>query len=215
MSAAADERRQLEAAAADLRLAVPDPTIRKLLDYLDLLYQWNPSAGLTSVDRADAVRLHLADSLSAAEAVRSASALVDLGTGGGLPGIPLALVHPELEVRLVESKRRKCSFLRDAVRRLDLPNCRVVECDARLLAAGEAFGVADTTIARAFMQPQEMLDLSTSIAAARVVLMVGPSAAGSDSLTVPDGWSLESERRIQLPGGTERRRLLSYVRALA
>jgi 16S rRNA (guanine527-N7)-methyltransferase len=200
-----DERTDLKAAAADLGIELSPALTEKFSCYLELLYRWNTSSGLTRVDRADAVRLHLVDSLTALPVVRDAQALADLGTGGGLPGIPLALLLPRVEVTLVETKRRKCSFLREAVRELGLGNCSVIESDARRLDAGGW----DTTIARAFMPPQEMLDLSCVLATRRAVVMAGPSVDAAD-LDIPSHWSLAEALEIALPGGDERRQLLCY-----
>jgi 16S rRNA (guanine527-N7)-methyltransferase len=201
------EHEQLTKAASELNVELPTGITDKLLDYLDLLYHWNPSAGLTRVERGAAVRLHLVDSLFALKSVQDTVALADLGTGAGLPGIPLALLRPDLNVSLVERKRRKCNFLREAQRKLELSNCEVVETDARSLAS--SMPRPQTVIARAFMQPQEMLGLGTDLAGRTTVLMVGPEV-DPGGLIVPGGWALVDDCRYSLPGGPERHRILRY-----
>ncbi len=206
MSSSSAEHAGLVAAAAELGTALPDPLAHKLLEYLDLLYRWNASAGLTRVDREDAVRLHLVDSLTALNALHGAMIVADLGTGGGVPGIPIAMVMPETKFFLVETRRRKCNFLRDVVRTLSLANCEIVEADARTLEAD----FCDTAIARAFMQPQEMLELAAQLASTRVVLMAGPTAESAE-LDGPSGWRLSEASQFVLPGGGEERQILSYT----
>lgn len=207
MTSKVAEQQQIEDFAKKSGVALPVAIARKLLDYLDLLYRWNASAGLTRIPREDAVRLHLVDSLWALKWVQNTSALADLGTGAGLPGIPLGLVRPDMHVDLVETKRRKCSFLREAVRELELKNCEVVEADARVLTT--AMAPPETVIARAFMQPQQMLDLAVTVALRSVVLMVGPTVDPS-RLRVPPSWGVAGETEYQLFAGNERHRILCF-----
>src|SRR5690606_37119726 len=98
-----------------------------LLDYLALLLRWNRTYNLTAIrDPDEMVTRHLLDSLAMQPFVRP-GALADLGTGPGLPGIPLAIARPDVQVTLVESNGKKARFLREAVRQLKLGNARVVE----------------------------------------------------------------------------------------
>jgi 16S rRNA (guanine527-N7)-methyltransferase len=210
----ADERRQLEAGAAALGYCLGDDQIDTLIAYLDRLYRWNRSAGLTTVMRADAVRLHLLDSLATIAAVAGSASLADLGSGAGLPGIPLAVAIPELEVCLVESRRRRCSFLAETVRDLGLSRCRVIDEDVRAYArAGATF---DAVIARAFLSPADLVAVAGPMLAprGRVVLMCGPSApdpaelAGASEIALRPAFS----RSLRLPDGGERRTVLALER---
>src|SRR6188508_2422060 len=106
-------------------LRLPESLAPPLLAYLDLLEHWNRAINLTAVrERGDMLRRHLLDSLAMHEYV-DAGPLADLGAGPGLPGIPLAIARPELQVTLVESNGKKARFLREAVRTLQLRNARV------------------------------------------------------------------------------------------
>src|SRR5690606_26729241 len=120
---------ELEAGLTALGLP-PQPLALRLLDYLALLSPWNRAYNLTAVreERAMGSR-HLLDSLAMWRFLRPGR-LADLGTGPGLPGIPLAMARPDVEVSLVESKGKKARFLREAVRRLGLANARVLEARA-------------------------------------------------------------------------------------
>jgi 16S rRNA (guanine527-N7)-methyltransferase len=183
-----------------------------LLRYLDLLYVWNRSAGLTTIARADAVRLHLLDSLAAMDAIANGPCL-DLGTGGGLPGVVLAVARPTLAFVLVESNRRKCSFLLEAVRSLGLSNVRVIESDYERFIPDEPF---PTVISRAFRPPAEFLAISRRYVAAhgKVVLLVAdPSDSELAALAEETGFRLEGCRRLKLPRGQEPRTVVRLMAA--
>jgi 16S rRNA (guanine527-N7)-methyltransferase len=96
-----------------------------LLDYIDLLAHWNSRFNLTAVrDPLEMIGRHLLDSLAAVEAFTTAPVL-DLGTGAGLPGIPLAIARPELDWVLLDSIGKKTRFVRQAAASLELANVRV------------------------------------------------------------------------------------------
>lgn len=130
---------QVAARLADLadRYALPAGAADRLALLLDLMAA-EPSA-ITSVrDPVRAVDVHVADSLVALELpeVHDARRIADLGSGGGFPGLALAIGLPEARVALVESVRRKCAFLRAAVERLELVNVDVVSARAEEWPAG-------------------------------------------------------------------------------
>ena len=117
--------------------------------------------------------MHLEDSLSALETVRRfEGSIVDVGSGGGAPGIPLAAAFPEREVTLLESSRRKCAFLERWT--VELPNLRVV-CGRAEEQPVDTYGVA---VAKALAPPPVAAEWCLPLAApgGAVVLFVGPSA---------------------------------------
>jgi 16S rRNA (guanine527-N7)-methyltransferase len=123
-------------------------TSQRFAALLDLVAQ-EPSA-ITSVrDPSDGVDIHVADSLVALELpeVRAARRIADLGSGGGFPGLALAIASPDAVVALVESVRRKCAFLRFAAQQLELANVEVV--NARAEAWPEGLNGHDVVTARA------------------------------------------------------------------
>src|SRR5690606_21591764 len=129
---AAALRAELEAGLATLGLDQAPAAPR--LDYLAPLQRWNATYNPTAVrDPRQMVTLHLLDSLAMHPHVAGIDTLADLGTGPGLPGIPLALAFPALQVTLVESSGKKARFLREAVRTLRLGNARVAESRAEAL----------------------------------------------------------------------------------
>ncbi|RDD71383.1 16S rRNA (guanine(527)-N(7))-methyltransferase RsmG [Paracoccus versutus] len=100
----------------------------RLTAYAELLRKWNPAINLIAPSTLDQIETrHIADSLQLAEITRNVSGnWVDLGSGGGFPGIVIAIIRPDLELTLVESDQRKAAFLRNVVRELALPRARVI-----------------------------------------------------------------------------------------
>jgi 16S rRNA (guanine527-N7)-methyltransferase len=120
-----------------VQLGVPEPgRVHSLLEkYLDELERWNPRFGLVrAADRRELVVKHVLDSLSAWRAVRDAVAprgatVLDVGSGAGLPGIPLAAAMPDVSVTLLDRMARRVSFLRNCCVLLGLPLLRAVQRD--------------------------------------------------------------------------------------
>ncbi|MGN6094490.1 MAG: 16S rRNA (guanine(527)-N(7))-methyltransferase RsmG, partial [Luteibacter jiangsuensis] len=102
---------QLEHGIASLGTSLPDGAVARLLDYRELLERWNSAYNLTAIrDDREMVARHLLDSLAILPYVHGRS-LADLGTGPGLPGIPLAIAEPAREVLMVDSNGKKVRFL--------------------------------------------------------------------------------------------------------
>jgi 16S rRNA (guanine527-N7)-methyltransferase len=142
----------LAAGLAGMHLALPPVAQEKLRAYLELLAKWNRTYNLTAVrDPLEMVPRHLLDSLAALPFLHGEN-LADLGSGAGLPGIPLAIAQPDLAVTLIESNGKKARFLREAVRTLPLPNVTVRE-----IRVQDAAGVFATVTARAFASLADML----------------------------------------------------------
>jgi 16S rRNA (guanine527-N7)-methyltransferase len=103
----------------------PAPTpllLDQLSIYLELLLKWNGRTNLSAIrDPEEIIRRHFGESLFAARYLPEGKTLLDLGSGAGFPGLPIALAHPHLAVILAESQNKKASFLREVIRTLDLP----------------------------------------------------------------------------------------------
>jgi 16S rRNA (guanine527-N7)-methyltransferase len=128
------------------------PGSEEVLEELLLLLERVPDAPSAITEPERAVDLHLADSLSALEILRSRpslEALVDLGSGAGFPGLPLAVALPGVRVDLLEATRRKCAFLQHAIGELQLGNARVVCARSEEWGAGEGREAYDAVAVRA------------------------------------------------------------------
>ena len=141
-----------ESAIADLLTPyLPDPPaalLPQLSTYLDLLLKWNARTNLTAIrDPEEIVRRHFGESLFAARHLNpttpapSPVTLLDFGSGAGFPGLPIALLRPDLQVTLAESQNKKAAFLREAVRTLNLPNVEVWAARVEALPANRQFRV--------------------------------------------------------------------------
>jgi len=189
-------RQRLVAGIAALQLEVQPAAVERLLDYVDLLDRWNATYNLSAVrDRAQMVTRHLLDSLSVAPYVSGAT-LADLGSGAGLPGIPLAILAPGRAVLLVDSNGKKTRFLRAAVRELGLANVRVQE--SRVEAAA---GTHDCVTARAFASLAEMLEWGGHLLApgGRWLAMKGRDPA-DEIAALPAGFRVEAVHALTVPG---------------
>ena len=120
-----NQQEQLRMGLAEMSIDLPAAAEEKLLAYAALLYKWNKTFSLTALREQDkAVSHHLLDSLAILPFVPSGN-LLDVGSGGGMPGIPLAIARPELQVTLLDSNSKKAAFLRQAAIELALPNVAV------------------------------------------------------------------------------------------
>ena len=133
-----------------------------LLNYLSLLYKWNQAYNLTAVRDLDSmVTKHLLDSLAILP-WRKGSHLLDVGTGPGLPGIPIALANPNLQVSLLDSNGKKIRFLQEVKRALALNNVTIVHARVEDYHPTHAF---DTITSRAFSDVQHMLHYTSHLIA--------------------------------------------------
>jgi 16S rRNA (guanine527-N7)-methyltransferase len=203
-------RPALDSGLAALGLA-PVPLADRLLDYLALLVRWNAAYNLTAIrDPAEMVSKHLLDSLAVAPFVRGK--LADIGSGAGLPGIPLALALAELDVTVVESNGKKARFMREAQRHLGLTNLAVAESRAEALNAPAQF---DCLVSRAFGSLAEFVRVGAHLLGdgGRLLAMKGQEPA-DEIAALPAGWRVSAVHALDVPGLTARRNLLIVERAI-
>lgn len=203
-------RTELDAGLRTLGLA---PALAEpLLAYLALLLRWNRTYNLTAVrDPREMVTRHLLDSLAMVPHVDGLSTLADLGTGPGLPGIPLAIALPGLRVTLVESNGKKARFLREAVRQLKLANAEVAESRIEALDRPGAF---DAITARALATLPDILAAGGHLPGAdgRLLAMKGVNPV-DEIAALPPGWQLETVTSLDVPGLQAERHLVVVARS--
>ncbi|MFL6593523.1 MAG: 16S rRNA (guanine(527)-N(7))-methyltransferase RsmG [Luteimonas sp.] len=194
----------LEALALDPALAAP------LLAYLDLLDRWNRAYNLTAIrDPSEMVAKHLLDSLAMVPFIDDGT-LADLGTGPGLPGIPLAIARPGLQVTLVESNGKKARFLREAIRTLPLANACVAESRIEALAQPAAY---DAITARALATLPLIVELGGHLLKpdGRLLAMKG-ALPDEEIAALPSGWRVDAVHPLAVPGLAAERHLVVVVR---
>lgn len=133
---------QIEESLRPFLSPVPPDLLQQLSSYLDLLVKWNARTNLTAVrNPEDMVRRHFGESLFAGRFLGDPlpDTLLDLGSGAGFPGIPIALLHRSIAVTLAESQNKKATFLREVVRTLGLKNIQVWDGRAEDLPADRRF----------------------------------------------------------------------------
>ena len=133
-------REKLHKGILKLGLAVNEQQEDSFFQYLQLLEKWNKKFNLTAVrDINEMVSLHLLDSLSIAPFINT-KALLDVGSGAGLPGIPLAICFPGMQVTLLDSNGKKVRFCRQAIMELGLKNVQAVQARIESMEADNSFG---------------------------------------------------------------------------
>ena len=205
-------RPELEAGLAQLSL---DPALAPpLLDYLALLARWNATYNLTAIrEPREMLSKHLLDSLAMQPFVRGLATLADLGTGPGLPGIPLAIATPGLQVTLVESNGKKARFLREAVRQLKLANVQVAESRIEAFQPGVTF---DAITARALATLPLILGLGGHLLGDDGRLLAMKGVVPDDEIAaLPPGWGVAAIHPLRVPGLAAERHLLEIVRPRA
>jgi 16S rRNA (guanine527-N7)-methyltransferase len=205
-------RPELEAGLAQLSL---EPALAgPLLDYLALLARWNATYNLTAIrDPREMLVKHLLDSLAMQPFVRGLHRLADLGTGPGLPGIPLAIATPGLQVTLVESNGKKARFLREAVRQLKLANAQVAESRIEAFKPDAGF---DAITARALATLPLILALGGHLPGPDGRLLAMKGAVPEDEIAaLPPGWRVSALHPLRVPGLPAERHLVEIVRARA
>lgn len=197
----------LQRGLADMGLAAA--LAPPLLRYLALLHRWNQTYNLTAVrDPQEMVTRHLLDSLAMQPHVADGT-LADLGTGPGLPGIPLAIACPGLQVALVESNGKKARFMREAVRQLQLGNARVAESRAEAL---DEPGRYDQITARAMDTLEGIVRVGGHLLRPGGVLLAMKGIHPHDEIAaLPAGWRVREVVPLRVPGLSGERHLVTIT----
>jgi 16S rRNA (guanine527-N7)-methyltransferase len=203
---ARDETAVIRAAASSLGLALSEQALTRILRFSGTLATWNRTLRLTAErDPVHIAERHIADSLAPACLLPASGLVVDIGSGQGFPGIILGCVAPHLELVLIEARRRRASFLRDAVRHVPLPRARVLERRAEA-ADGTLAGRAQLVVTRA-LRLDAFLALARPLLAADgvAIAMQSPQgAARAPALVERAGVRVREDRRYVLPDGSPR-----------
>ena len=154
------DREHLRAGAAALGIELDASMVANLVRFADVLDLWGSRTNLISCGSAhELVERHFLDSLAVAPLLPDRGTIVDLGTGAGLPGIPLAIVRPDQVFVLVESRRRRASFLREARRTLELANVEVLEQRGEVVPVWHEHG-ATGVVSRAVWSDESFLEIA-------------------------------------------------------
>lgn len=192
-----------------LGIECPLEVCGRLLDYVRLLAKWNRVYNLTAVrEPLEMVQRHLLDSLAVLPHLRELQPkrVLDVGTGGGLPGIPLALLSPQTDFVLLDSNSKKTRFVQQAVVELGLQNVEVVHARVEQYHPDMPF---DVVISRAFSSLREMVEKAGTYCGSEGMLLAMKGAWPEQELAdLPAGFILRDSQRLQVPGLDEERYLI-------
>lgn len=186
-------RRGLEA----MQLELSASTQTQLLAFLRLLEKWNRAYNLTAIRQIEQmVPKHLLDSLSILPYIRGPRAL-DIGTGAGLPGIPLALARPDISFTLLDSNNKKIRFVRQAVQELGLKNVEAIHTSVEQYQPTDCF---DCIVARALATIPDMLKLSRHLLVPHGVFLAMKGVFPQEELTAVDAdFRVRESVRLTVP----------------
>lgn len=188
--------RQLAAGIAAMKLDIGEPQQQKLLAYLALLQKWNKTYNLTALrDEAKMVSHHLLDSLTLLPYIRNAQTLADIGSGGGMPGIPAAICRPDLQMTLVDANTKKTAFLQQAAIELGLDNVSVFAGRVENLHQ-----TADIVTSRAFAELADFVSLTRHLLHENSIWAAMKGAYPQDELfRLPENVEAYQTDRLSVP----------------
>jgi 16S rRNA (guanine527-N7)-methyltransferase len=193
-----DARSALAHGLARLGIELPGESLNALLRYVDLLEKWNRVYNLTAVRGFDAIlRQHLLDSLSILRWTPGAR-LLDVGSGAGLPGVPIAIAQPATAVTLLDASEKKTAFLHQVAAEIDLPNVAVVRDRVEHFSPGRGY---DVVVTRAFTELGKFAGVARRLLnpAGRLVAMKG-LYPNEELAQLPSGITVTELERIEVPG---------------
>ena len=205
---------RLQAGLAAMGLGLAAATQSKLLGYLGLLSKWNRTYNLTAIrGESEMVTQHLLDSLSVLIALPESALAqrrwVDVGSGAGLPGIPLAIARPDLAMTLVESVEKKSAFQRQAKIELSLSNLTVLNARVEDVPSGRF----DAVISRAFADLTDFANVAGHliVQGGRLYAMKG-TAPKDEIQRLSPGWAVLGSTRLNVPELDAQRHLIVLER---
>jgi 16S rRNA (guanine527-N7)-methyltransferase len=208
---AADPKAQLDRGLEELGLRLDRAARKRLLEFTELLEKWNRIHNLTGIRGAEQiVSGHLLDCLAIVPHVNADRAL-DVGSGAGFPGIPLAIARPASQVTLLDSNQKKAAFLRQVVSDLQLDNATVVEERVESWQPQEKF---DLIVSRALAETGEFVRASRHLLAPGGVFAAMKGVVPRDELErLPQGYRVRDIIPLTVPGLEAQRHLILVERA--
>ena len=190
-----------------LQLPLNDAQLTQLMDYLALLSKWNAVYNLTAVrDPAQMVTHHLLDSLAVVPAFASAKNVLDVGAGGGLPGMVLAIARPDMRVSMIDTVHKKTAFLTQAKAELGLTNVTVHTMRVEQLQVPQKF---DVITSRAFAELNDFVTWSAHLLeeGGRFIALKGVMP-NEEIARLPAGWNVMKVEPLVVPGLNAERHLV-------
>ncbi|HEY0684514.1 MAG TPA: 16S rRNA (guanine(527)-N(7))-methyltransferase RsmG [Steroidobacter sp.] len=201
----------LIAGAAQLGIELSEPQAAQLIRLLDELDDWNQRMNLTAIrERSAQITKHLLDSLSVQPFLHG-DRVLDVGTGAGFPGLPLAIVNPTRHFTLLDSTAKKLKFIDHVAGLLELPNVQTVHTRAENFRPAQRF---DIVLSRAVGPVEQFVKWAghLCVGGGRLLAMKGRDPAG-ELEKLPSGWKLAAVHRLNVPALDEERHLVEICRS--
>ncbi|HHR5879480.1 TPA: 16S rRNA (guanine(527)-N(7))-methyltransferase RsmG [Providencia alcalifaciens] len=195
-------------AKADIQLT--DKQKQQLVDYVGLLHKWNKAYNLTSVREPEQMLVrHIMDSIVVNGHLKG-NKFIDVGTGPGLPGVPLAIVRPDAHFVLLDSLGKRVRFLKQVQHELGLTNIEPVQFRVEEYSANEGF---DGVISRAFASLNDMLSWCHHLPAKEGRFYALKGVVRDEELAqLPEGFEIESITELKIPELDEQRHLVKLLK---
>ncbi|WP_129641454.1 16S rRNA (guanine(527)-N(7))-methyltransferase RsmG [Peristeroidobacter agariperforans] len=201
----------LIAGAAQLGIELTERQSQQLIGLLDELDDWNQRMNLTAIrERPAQITKHLLDSLSVQPFLQGERVL-DVGTGAGFPGLPLAIVNPSRQFTLLDSTAKKLKFIEHASALLELPNVQTVHTRAESFRPAQRF---DIVLSRAVGPVEQFVKWAghLCVGGGRLLAMKGRHPQ-EELAKLPSGWKLAAVHRLNVPALDEERHLVELCRS--
>lgn len=195
-------------------IALTDTMQIQLLNYVALLNKWSKAYNLTTIrEPASIIPVHILDSLSVLKNLQDVRTVLDVGTGAGLPGIPLAIARPDIHFTLVDSQQKKVNFIQHVITSLQLTNVTAVWQRIEVLPANSPIQLpVDMIVSRAFASLSEFVNLIVNIcnSQTKILAMKGRFDLVQQELqAIPASFKLVNIEKIAVPGVEGERCLVS------
>jgi 16S rRNA (guanine527-N7)-methyltransferase len=210
-------RELLQNGAQELGISLTEEQINAVFIYLAELNKWNQKINLTAIkDEKDIIIKHLLDSFSFLKGFTPAPGLrlLDMGSGAGFPALPIKIAHPEISIIMVESVKKKASFLRHIIRTLKLTECEVLDTRTEEISAS-FLSSCDIVTARAFSKIKAAITAGTPFLkpGGLLVLSRGPEETINEKEFAGAGVLLEKRINLTLPHSEYKRVIWVFQKA--
>ena len=192
------------------KLSLHDNYLPKLVEFVDMLDQWNKVYNLTAVrDKNLMLTRHILDSLTLMPFVANSTRIADLGSGGGLPGIPLAICFPDIHFTLIDSNSKKTRFLTHAITTLQIKNATAVHSRIEDYRPDSLY---DCLISRAFASPAVILSTAGHLCGEQSQLVLMTAHLDNLDLSGDASFSVGVSQRVNVFNESSTRHVVTFLK---